>query len=739
MNDKSATDSQSIDHETKCVLRTGEAIYGTFITETFDDVFLIKSLDFIIIELERSFGIQVTSGDDHCTFSTCSPTKMIRSERATKFAAGVTFRVLRAQEGSEAQCHEQLANAVDHLEMILSAIEKYAGGEISNVGKRINSAINILSKRLAAADQPRPTSLDKYTENIDLLNSFINRLDRVTLALGDVCYFPKQIVGGKRCLRLFFFHQLTPGKKTQMRLHPLANQLSSKAGEYLPEAQKDDWNFNEVASRGLVSWIHLAGDRPENRDRAFAKYLEHLTESRQNDAINPHAGLAIPMHIDGNAWLVVLFVFAATETNHLELAHYLLRTTVPVLFEKIASLVRDEYLNLIRDNARQSLRRGSFDVNDLNARLRGLAQIFPYNKEWYLSRERNGYGVTAFGETNFLHKKSVVPVDELPELEFRTIGQEVVREKLQDTAREVHDELQKETQHGADEGIGHALKNIVELTNWQQALPQIRSVIRNYDRLIAKGRHPEILAKLQTARRSLESFSLVAGLGHFSRLTGPIGRDDYGKFVQWHDAATLQRWNSKELEDLRYVCDAFVSTVCHIVAPLCSSMSAGLEPHLFQVRCVYARQSIVSSSDYEESESRQFDRHALHVPPFKKGSDAAYSFVFALTEPLVNALRVLEQLRGNPNFSHAERVLRIDIKPQLPDQVVFSIVNASAVTVQKTLSGFTTTRRMLQRVGIADLTTPKAREIRSGVYEVVTEVQFRPYDLAKKIAQEIEE
>jgi hypothetical protein len=734
-----ANHSRSGRHDARRVRRTAEAIYGTFITEKFDDVFLIRSLDFILIELEGSFAVQVKSGDEDCTFNTSSAGGTIPSERVIEFPAGATFRVLCIQGASQADCQAELATATRHLELILSAIEEYAAAEILKVGNRINSAINILSKKAAVVDESRNTPIDRSSDNPDLLDSFIKRLDPLVHDAADVCFFPSRVVGSARCLRLFFFHQLESGAKTHMRLHPLASQLTSVAGEYLRDAQRENWNFDEVANRGVVSWIRLARDHSGNE--IFQNYLERLAGDHisQNDGADPypeHAGLAIPMHIGGKAWLIVLFVFAAVEENRVELAHYVLRNTVPILFENIASLVKDEYLNLIRWNARNSLLGGKFDAADLNARLRYLSQIFPYNKEWYLSTEDNDVGVTAFGETKFLHDRSIGAADELLELEFRTVDREAVRNKLQDTAREVRDEM--EAQQGADEGIGHALKNIVELTSWPQALSQIRSLDRNYHRLIERNDHQEVLARLRFASRSLGLFSLVAGLGHFARLSGAIGRGDFGKFGQWHDENELSRWNSNKIEDVRSICDAFVDTVCRIVAPLCASLSTDGEPHLFEIRCAHAQQNIVNGGTVEEHDRLRFDKRLLHVPPFKKGSDAAYSFVFALTEPLINALRALEELRQHSILSPSERVLRIRIEPRLPDEVVFSVINSTAATIQKTLSGFRTTRRMLRRVGIAELSNPKVQELRPGAYDVIAEVHFKPYELAKKIAEQSE-
>jgi hypothetical protein len=358
-----------------------------------------------------------------------------------------------------------------------------------------------------------------------------------------------------------------------------------------------------------------------------------------------------------------------------------------------------------------------------------------------LSTEKNQFDISAFNETYYLHETSEGAGGRLPSSEYRCFELEAIRERIQNTVHEVQYELQaqEDARHGADEGIGHALKNIVDLTNWTEALSLLRSLIRNYDQLVARKGLEELFTRLNVASRSLGLFSLVAGLGHFARLAGAIGRGDYAKFVAWHDSEEFRRWSSGTDEDSRYVCDAFANTVYRIVGSLCASMSVGKErPYLFEVGCEYERSlaDVTILTPIYENSRGQFDKHDLHVPPFKKGCDAAYSFIFALTEPLVNALRALDALGTNPDLSVSERTLKVRISPSLPEEVIFSVINTSSVRIPKTLSGFETTRRMLRRVGIAEINNPRVQEMRAGVYEVICEVRFKPYYLANKIAEE---
>jgi hypothetical protein len=729
-------------------LRTAEAIYGHFIAEKLDHVFLLKSLDCILIALGRPLAIEVRSGDENHRVDTRDTTDMIAFDSVVEFPGQAKLRLFFNPDDLKRQCYEILEDASNLLRMIAIAVKQYDMGDISKVGSRINSAVNTLRKR-SAKETPLATA-KRSPETMSILDAFFDRLDPLMLAVGDACFFPSSIVGNAKCLRLFFFHRLAPGEQSHMRLHPLNSQRNSIAGKYLDAAQNEIWTFDEVISREQVSWIRWPWERTEcgaSGGWAFRDYLHNLIQhgneffANIDDLRRPLTALAVPMHVGRIAWLVVLFVFFEEEERQVELAYYIVQNIVPVLFENIASLARDEYLKLIRANALTSFRSGKFDVGDLNERFTQLSQIFPY-KQWYLSSDSNPYGIIAFDEANYLHEREEGPsTGKLFDFEFRPIRPGSVRDRLQDTAHEVQHELkrQQEARHGADEDIGHALKNIVDLTNWTQALSSLRSLDRNYNRLVERGDHQKIRTRLQIANRSLGLFSLVAGLGHFARLAGALERGDYGKFALWHDPDGLRRWNSRDTDDILHVCDAFVDTVYCIVSSLCSSLSMGKRPYLFEVNCLDTNSvNRLSVSTRPAERHSLFDKYVLHVPPFKKGSDAAYSFVFALTEPLINALRALDELGQMQGLSTSERTLRVNISPHLPEEVVFSVINSSSVRIQKKLSGFETTRRMLRRVGIADISNPRVTRIRSGLYEITAVVHFRPYELANKIADKLE-
>src|SRR5258708_9850754 len=77
----------------KHVMRIANAIYSNFLTERADDVFLIRSLDFLLIALEEPFAIQVTSSDMRRTFESCNTKAMICCRNPILFPAGVALRV----------------------------------------------------------------------------------------------------------------------------------------------------------------------------------------------------------------------------------------------------------------------------------------------------------------------------------------------------------------------------------------------------------------------------------------------------------------------------------------------------------------------------------------------------------------------------------------------------------------------------------------------------------------------
>jgi hypothetical protein len=729
------------DNLLKCVVRTANAVFSTFLAEKSDEIFLIKILDLLLIALKVPFAIRAKSVDAHRVFDTCDLSGMTRSERAVKFPAGVELHIL-----FDESCRHLFDSAFSCLVLIAEAVEWYAGGRATDLGVRMNCAIERLG-RDPVIKMPRMPAVVGSAGSLELTDGFFERLEPLTSSAGELCFFPSHTVGANHCSRLFFFHLKTDDDRSLMRLHPLARQRNSLGGKYLRQAENETWSFGDVVSNGPVSWIRLPSEEAECENLtgagALNAYINVLTKDGDRKADDElerggHRALAVPLHLGGIPWLVVLFVFTASEDNYGELAYYIYRSVVPPLFDSIAAHAREEYLKLVRDNARTSFSSGKFNVGDLNSRLQRLTRLFPYS-EWYLSSEESQFEITAFKETRYLHERSGPLANDLLLVESRTIQREAVCVTLQNAAREAELKFQqeRESQQGADEGVGHALKNIVDLTNWTKVLPLVRSSIRNYDRLIADNGQEEIISRLKTVSRSLGLFSLVAGLGHFARLAGAIGRGDYEKFAEWHDADELRRWTSGRSEDVCYICDAYVRTIRCIVASLYSSLSLSSGPQIFELRCSGASRNrrIVKWIDDGESEFSQFDKFTLHIPPFRRGSDAAYSFVFALTEPLVNALRALEELKRDYKFSASDRALRIRISARLPEEVVFSIVNLSRKKVQSTLSGFERTRRMLRRLEIAEIDDLRFQEFRTGTYKAISTVHFRPYDLAMKIAK----
>jgi hypothetical protein len=182
----------ALDKVERCVMRTAEAIYSHFITERLDDVFLLKSLDFILIALERPFAIEATSSDQKHSFDTCDTTEMRPSARGIDFPGGVELRVYCRQVDLEQNCSKILDEASNLLEMIAYAIKQYAAVETPRVGERINSAIIALSKKRESKD-PYHIFVKRPPATMKLLDAFFDRLDPLMLAVGDACFFPSTI------------------------------------------------------------------------------------------------------------------------------------------------------------------------------------------------------------------------------------------------------------------------------------------------------------------------------------------------------------------------------------------------------------------------------------------------------------------------------------------------------------------------------------------------------------------
>ncbi|MGA7806961.1 hypothetical protein, partial [Bradyrhizobium sp.] len=729
----------------KHVMRVANAIYSNFLTERSDQVFFIRSLDFLLIALEEHFAIQATSSDEHRTFESCNSKGMLRGQNAVQFPGGVELRVLCERRQDEAGCYGQLDEATSLLARIAHTLEEYAEGRVVELGNRMNKAINALVKK-EAMEEPRDVAFEDSAESRLFFDRFFERLDSEIQSASDLCFFPNDVTGTDRCLRLFFFHRRAPGDAYSMHLHPLASQKKSAGAQYLKLSADGVWRFDDVVGKGLVNWIRWPWDDAERgvptSMRRFKDYLDQLTVTGKEAPgetsgwIAGCKGLAVPLHFGGSPWLVALVVFSGREEDYGELAYYLCRAVVPTLFDTIAHVARGEYLRLIAEHTKASFT-GRFDADALNSLMSRMAALSPY--QWYLSSERTKWPISAFKETFYLNERPILAGMDPIVFDFRRIRSEEVRDAIQSAAREAENEVQqqKESQRGADEGIGHTLKNIVDLTNWPTALAKLRNLIRNYDRLVADDRHDEIRGRLYEANRCMGLFSLVSGLGHFGRLAGALDREEYEKFNDWLDPDGLGRWTSGDTMDERRICGAYIDTIYRVVASLCASLDMDREPQKFEVICastsVQWDRRAYNGSDQDDH--GQFDKFLLEIPPFRRGSDAVYSFIFALMEPLVNALRALEQLRDNQALSSSEHLLRIFITPKLPEEIEFSITNPCVSKVQATLSGFEKTRHMLRRIGIAEIEDLEFRPTRPGVYDVTARVHFKPYGLALRIAQ----
>ena len=731
----------------KHVMRVANAIYSNFLTERADEVFFIRSLDFLLIALEEHFAIQATSSDERRTFESCSSNGMMRGQNAVRFPMGVELNVLCDCREDEAGCYRRLDEASTLLAKIACTLEEYAEGRAAELGHRMNRAINALVKNGATDERRDVVAFEGSAESKLFFDRFFERLDFEIQFASDLCFFPNHVVGSDRCSRLFFFHRRVPSDAFSMRLHPLASQRNSRGAQYLDLSADGAWRFDDVVSKGLVTWVRWPWDDAERgvptSMRAFKDYLSELTTPHEHtlsdgaERMGRCKGLAVPLHFGGFPWLVVLVVFSEQEEGYGELAYYLCRAVVPTLFDTIAQVARGEYLRLIAERTKASFT-GRFDVEALNSLMCQMAPLSP--NQWYLSSNKTNLPITAFKETYYLNDRPIPAGMNPIVIDFRRIRSEDVRDAIQSAALEAENEIrqQKESQRGADEGIGHTLKNIVDLTNWPTTLAKMHNLIRNYERLIADRRHDEIRGRLYEASRCIGLFSLVGGLGHFARLAGALDREEYEKFNDWLDTDGLRRWTSGDRKDERHICGAYLDTVYHAVASLCASLDMGREPQRFEVICANASvQRKAEGYDGSDQDGR-FDKFLLEIPPFKRGSDAIYSFIFALMEPLVNALRALDQLRNNPTLDPSERLLRICITPKLPEEIEFSIANPSASKVQGTLSGFEKTRHMLRRIGITEIDDLEFRPVRPGLYEALARVHFKPYGLAQRIARQTE-
>jgi hypothetical protein len=336
----------------------------------------------------------------------------------------------------------------------------------------------------------------------------------------------------------------------------------------------------------------------------------------------------------------------------------------------------------------------------------------------------------------------------------------VCYEDLTDLIQELIPAVRSQERVTAYQSIGHALKTLVAGTGWKDTRKQIIRTRRQINQMVsdaatraevnAANRRSNktestvtpdniIYSALDNAARSLTMFVLPESLGHFVRLAAAVRDEKWDKFQDWIDDSSSFCWTE---ENIGFVCESYRRSISSFVK--CLSM-AWPNKYSFVIKSL-------DNSSNPKSEQWTTDRDwnsvnsdflgGLYFPPFVKGSYSQFIFLFALCEPVWNALDELSKLYADTTKLFQDRVLHdpndpdltLTIIPNLEEQkITIQIDNLSRKPVPEVIPGLSEVKKLLEGFFV-DYNPSSAEQIGS-LFRVSTQIQFTPFNLVRKLIE----
>jgi len=287
-------------------------------------------------------------------------------------------------------------------------------------------------------------------------------------------------------------------------------------------------------------------------------------------------------------------------------------------------------------------------------------------------------------------------------LDFDGAARELIRE-LKAIGRQIKAEVDRRKAEQvllSYDGIGHALRTFVELTGYNGAWKQLRTV-ENTEIDLA----PENRRRIVSARRSLQMFEHAEGLGSLMRLHGWVKAQVYDKI--------LRCYNNKEVglihtdmvlegyEKLVTLLSSMLAVRFEI--PFCVDVRGRGEPHF--IRC--------------DDEPEFVPLAKIQIPPLSTASDEAavlLAMSVGLLEPLRNAANHLN--RSRPMWIHNHIIPRVEVvliageKDGVDAYIGNPLFGVGSDIAQKAfMHGVELIDTLLCQTRIAKITTPTAQEI----------------------------
>ncbi len=540
--------------------------------------------------------------------------------------------------------------------------------------------------------------------------------------------------------RLLFSHYfVNEDKQLDLRLHLLESQQAALNGRKQargvaalnPDIERGFRNasihrifpgLKAAASSGIATWLE-GGASIGGRQRAEA----------------PWRALVLPIHVQFLPWLVVSVIFTPAENLSMdddireEWAQHFYTHFFPQVIATARQLAHDHYLQEVEKRAQLVLKHEGPDPGRLEAALAPLTATFPYS-DIHLEPARatdprktinwQGHTIHVASRPNHGHARGRQWIP------FRTLETKKIPKALM-TAQKLYEseESGKDQSHGgAYFNFSHTIKNLIESTGRERAIATLAPVSDYCAEEPDWHTRPNIRARvveaLDFADRALSLSLLIKGFGYFGRVLGMRRQDvDLKKFINWLPA-----------EDELPVADAdilkvYAESISHFARAIC-----------------FGRQWIYLDVTWDdrgkpilvENEKRKpFSTRNLHFPPFAPRAEAAYPFIFAMAEPLQNAINALK-LFPSSQYSTLASPLQIAVRRdrRLTGGIIVTISNLCVEEKHRPRSGLADAARMLQPLGLVQF-SDLSFEPEGHYFRATMDVKLNPAGLAERIRREV--
>lgn len=221
----------------------------------------------------------------------------------------------------------------------------------------------------------------------------------------------------------------------------------------------------------------------------------------------------------------------------------------------------------------------------------------------------------------------------------------------------------------AYEGIGHQLKNSVQMTGWRGIHLRLREEASSVD-------EQDLSNLLHLAANSMALFSLSEGLGGILRLVTIIENRYFDKVAPWVDPQALAAWETGDAEYADQIVSQYAETLLAISRMICLGLGATMG-----VDIEYRRGDAWELGRWryleEEEADAVFDPKELAVPPFRAGTDAFFVVTMAFVEPILNAAKAMAK---DPVISKDRSIpLRVRVSAAIEDDhLLVEVGNATS-------------------------------------------------------------